>query len=76
MDGVRSIRSQCDNLIAITNDVGSDGMRYDESTQRYIRLLGQANCILAAEADVVVDMACGFPQVVKGELPTMKGECA
>lgn len=76
LDGVRSIRSQCAHLVVITNDVGSDGMRYDESTQRYVRLLGQANCILASEADVVVDMACGYPQVIKGKLPVQEGECA
>lgn len=75
LNGVRSMRSQSDNLVVITNDVGSDGMRYDASTQSYIRLLGQANCLIAAEADVVVDMTCGIPQVVKGTLPVREGAC-
>ena len=71
MEGVKTLSARCENLIMITNDVGSDGMTYDPSTAAYVRMLGTANCQVAAMSDVVIDMACGSPLVVKGSLDWM-----
>lgn len=68
MEGIEALREKCENLIMITNDVGSDGITYDPSTAAYVRMLGAANCQVAAMSDVVIDVVCGSPLVVKGGL--------
>ena len=68
LSGIESLAAQCETLIMITNDVGSDGVDYARETAEYVRLLGQVNCIVAAQSNVVIDMACGIPLVVKGAL--------
>lgn len=67
--GIQTLKSQCETLIMITNDVGSDGMLYAHETADYVRLLGEINCKLAAQSDVVIDMSCGIPAVIKGTCP-------
>ena len=69
MAGVAHLESQCDLLVVITNDVGSDGILYEEGTQDYIRVLGKINAALAARADTVIEMVAGIPILWKGELP-------
>lgn len=60
---------QCGNLIIVTNEVGCEGLRYDDSTESYKRLLGMLNNTLARRADCVCEVVCGFPLVRKGTLP-------
>ena len=67
--GVEALASQCNELIVITNDVGSDGIKYDGSTAEYVRAIGEINARLAAMADTVIEMVAGIPIVLKGELP-------
>lgn len=74
LEGVEALSNRCENLIMITNDVGSDGMIYDPSTAAYVRMLGQANCLIAAKSQVVIDMACGMPQVIKGSFDLIEDE--
>ena len=69
LSGIDALRAQCELLIAVTNDVGSDGVRYDAGTQAYIEALGAINAALAARADTVIEMVAGIPLVLKGELP-------
>ena len=69
LSGVEALRSQCETLIVVTNDVGSDGGDYGETTLAYMEAVGRINAILAARADVVCEMVCGIPIVLKGELP-------
>ena len=69
LSGVDAIARQCGTLIVVTNDVGSDGVRYDASTQAYIEALGRINAALASRADTVVELIAGIPSVLKGELP-------
>ena len=68
LQGVQTLSEQCENVIIITNDVGSDGMLYEQETKDYVHLLGAINCILAAQCHVVIDMSCGIPFIVKGSL--------
>lgn len=56
-------------VVAVTNEVFSDGCAYEEETLRYIRLLAKANRMLAEEADCVIEAVYGIPVVRKGELP-------
>ena len=56
-----------DNLILVTNDVGSDGESYSESTLRYVDALGRLNQAFAAEFDTVYELVCGIPLLLKGD---------
>ncbi len=67
--GVDALRAQCDTLVVVTNDVGSDGGEYDEATRAYMQAIGRINACLAARADVVCELVCGIPLALKGELP-------
>lgn len=65
---------QCDNLIVVTNEVGCEGITYDEGTESYKRLLGLLNNALARRADCVCEVVCGFPLIRKGTLPAVAPE--
>ena len=69
MRGVEALRSQCETLIVVTNDVGSDSKAYDPATQAYIQALGRINAALAQQADCVFELVCGIPIPLKGALP-------
>ncbi len=62
------LAEQCDTLIVVTNDVGSDGQAYEAKTQAYIQALGDINQALATRFDCVAELVCGFPLVLKGKL--------
>lgn len=67
--GVDALRAQCDRLIVITNDVGSDGCGYPPETEAYVKALGRINAALAARADTVCELVAGIPILLKGALP-------
>lgn len=54
-------------IVVVSNEVFSDGVRYDGQTQEYLRLLGIANCLLAEAAAEVTEVVCGIPIRQKGE---------
>lgn len=66
--GIEHLTSQCETLIVVTNDVGSDGIAYPPATMAYVETLGEVNRRAAARADRVVELVCGIPVPVKGEL--------
>lgn len=68
------LQKQCSNLIVVTNEVGCDGVSYDEHTESYKRLLGMLNRTLARRADCVCELVCGIPLICKGALPAECGE--
>ncbi len=68
MRGVKHIGAQCNHLIIITNDVGSDMDVYSDSTREYVLALGRINAALAALADNVYELVAGIPIVIKGRL--------
>jgi len=67
MAGVDHLAAQCDHLVIVTNEVGSDGRRYDENTRRYIETLGRVNCRIAKRCDAVAEAVCGYAVWLKGE---------
>ncbi len=67
IDGVEHLRTQVPNLVAVTNEVGSAGCDFDILVLEYIDALGEINCRLASDADVVVEVVAGMPNVVKGK---------
>ena len=52
-------------LVIVTNEVGSDGISYEEGTAEYIRVLGTVNRLTAQMADRVVECVYGIPVVRK-----------
>ncbi len=69
ISGIAALERKCDALIVVTNDVGSDGGGYSESTMRYVDVLGRLNRTLAARFECVCELVCGIPLLLKGELP-------
>lgn len=66
--GVDRLAESFDNLVIVGNEVGSDGLYYDNGTRTYMRALGTAACSLAQRCDAVVECIAGQPSFVKGEL--------
>lgn len=56
-------------FVAVTSQVGSDGIIYPAETMEYMRSLGRLNAALAHTADIVIEAVFGIPVILKGELP-------
>ncbi len=78
IEPIKYLAQNAHSLIVITNEVFSDGnyvekipdtAHGEDGTYRYCRLLGEINCLLAKEAEAVVEVVCGIPVLRKGELP-------
>ncbi len=63
--GIKSLTSIFENLVIVSNNVFEDGIEYDEATQKYMRLLGNLNCQLAAISDKVYEVIAGIPVEIK-----------
>ena len=69
VSALHDLARRCSHLVMVTNDVFSDGVCYDESTQAYLRELAQINRSAAALADCVVEVVYSIPVALKGALP-------
>ena len=69
LEGIRHLMAACRHLALVTNEVGSDGIRYLPETQEYIQALGALNQQLAGMAQVVIESVTGQMNVLKGALP-------
>ena len=54
-----------DDFVIVSNNVFEDGVVYEDTTRRYIELLGTINATLAAKADQVIEVVCGIPVKIK-----------
>jgi len=66
---VLSLARRAAAVVIVTNDVSVDGRHFegDEAeTEQYCRMLGKLNIMLAEEADVVAEVVCGIPYIIKG----------
>jgi adenosylcobinamide kinase/adenosylcobinamide-phosphate guanylyltransferase len=66
--GVRSVLSRSRHLTIVTNEVFSGGAGYSEETLHYLRQLARINRTLAQDADHVVEVVAGLPNLLKGAL--------
>lgn len=55
--------------IVTAAEVGGGVVPADAAARREREAAGRLACMLAARADCVVQMFCGIPVVIKGELP-------
>ena len=67
LDGIAALHRQCENLLIVTNDTGSDSRNYDASTGAYVQALGEINAQVAQQADFVYELVCGIPLLLKGK---------
>ena len=63
--GIDRLLAQAANLAVVTNEIFSDGIRYDDSTELYLKNLGTINQAMAARADLVTEVVYGIPVPVK-----------
>lgn len=66
--GVEHLLSRCAHLTVVTNEVCSGGADYAGDTLAYMQELARINRILAARANLVVEVVCGLPNILKGSL--------
>ncbi len=66
LEGVRALQGQCQNLVAVSNDVFCSGESYTAETQEYIQLLARINAALAEGFEGVAEVFCGLPHWHKG----------
>lgn len=65
LEGICSLLRRCRHLTVVTNDVFSGGQDYQGDTLNYLRILAELNRVLAEQADRVVEVVCGLPNVLK-----------
>ena len=65
--GIGHLKSQCEELVIVSNEVFSGGSNYEGDTLRYLRILAEVNRMLAKEADTVYEVVCGVPVCHKGK---------
>ncbi|MBD7912987.1 bifunctional adenosylcobinamide kinase/adenosylcobinamide-phosphate guanylyltransferase [Clostridium cibarium] len=67
LKGIEKLQKNSDNLIIVTNEVFSDGINYDEETQKYIKNIAEINTAIGKVADVVIEVVYSIPIFHKGE---------
>ena len=55
--------------VVIATEIGGGVVPMDAGQRAAREAAGRLACLLAARADIVVEMFCGIPTVLKGELP-------
>ena len=73
--GAENLETLADNLsasydIILATEVGGGVVPMDAGQRAARESAGRLACLLAARADCVVQMFCGIPTILKGELPT------
>lgn len=67
LSGIRCLREQAKHLVVVTNEIFSDGYRYDKETERYQEYLGEINRGMGRIADRVAEVVYGIPLLHKKE---------
>lgn len=65
--GLAALMNRAGHLIAVSDDIFSDGMKYDFMTEDYMRLLGRLHISIASAADVAAECAFGTVRIAKGD---------
>jgi adenosylcobinamide kinase/adenosylcobinamide-phosphate guanylyltransferase len=69
INGAEALLKQCERVVVVTDEIGSDGTDYDPAVTAYLAALGALNRALSARADAVIEVVAGIPIPLKGELP-------
>lgn len=68
LPGIDHILESCAHLTVVAGELFSGGNGYLGETLDYLHTLAEINRKLAAKADLVVEVVCGLPDVLKGDL--------
>ncbi|MBR5509050.1 MAG: bifunctional adenosylcobinamide kinase/adenosylcobinamide-phosphate guanylyltransferase [Lachnospiraceae bacterium] len=68
LEGIDHIQKQCEHLVIVSNEIFSDGIPYEEETERYQRYLGKINQEIARRADLTAEVVYSIPLIHKGSL--------
>ena len=55
--------------VAAATEIGGGVVPMEAEQRRAREAAGRLACLLAARADTVIEMFCGIPTVIKGEMP-------
>ena len=62
---IHALKKICGNIILVSDDIFSDGVIYDETTEFYIKTLAGLTIKFADEADEVIECVAGLPLRLK-----------
>ena len=63
--GIRILKDKCENLVIVSNEIFSDGNKYDADTEDYIKNLAIINKELSIMADEVIEIVYGIEVRIK-----------
>lgn len=63
--GLARVAANCDNLVVVMNEIGSDGRSHDRLTNYYAAMTARMNAYVSALADGVQEVVYGIPVRVK-----------
>lgn len=67
LTGLERVCEKAALTVVVANELFSDGLDYDEETERFLAALAALNRLLCARADKVFEVVCGIPVCWKGE---------
>lgn len=67
VEGIATIAKQVKHLIVVSNEVFSDGIQYDEETNRYLSYLGEINQRIGTLSHKVIEVVYSIPVIHKSE---------
>ena len=65
LDGVEKLKSYCDTLVIVSNEIFSDGGSYPPETENYLQKLAELQKKIARDADAVYESVCGILLPIK-----------
>ena len=63
--GIDNLINCTENTVIVSNDIFGDGINYDGKTREYINNLGLINRYISLKADMIYEIVCGIPIVIK-----------
>lgn len=64
---ILTLAGKSEVMVAVTNNVGEDGIDYSRETMAYIRNIGKINTYISQYADAVIESVYGIPFMLKGK---------
>lgn len=68
LQGIEKASAVCGSLTIVTGEIFSGGSSYGAETVSFLRTMARINREVAKRSDVVVEIVCGRPNLLKGEL--------
>lgn len=68
ISGIENLKSQCEHVVVVTNEVFSDYGSVYKETMDYLRFFGEINRRLAALSDNIYEIVCGLVLPLKEEV--------